>query len=227
VLGLPLTRRLLTRQRERQIKGYFHRHGFKILVSGRLVPGFRTAAYLTAGILKLPPLRLILTDLVAASLSTMVFFGLAYAFAYQIQQGIREVQQWALVGLAVAIVAWILIRFYRAKRRAGQPIGPPVLEDDLDPLSIDTRPGSQTKQSSPTKTEIKIEPEPEVEPKPEPQVDQPAAPPAIDKYLTESSTHPCAPSSLNQNHDGVALDSPPARAVGEPSAEERLGVRQT
>ena len=52
VLSLPLTRRLLTRQREAQIKGYFHRHGFKILVSGRFVPGFRTAAYLTAGILE-------------------------------------------------------------------------------------------------------------------------------------------------------------------------------
>ena len=57
VLSLPLTRRLLTRQREAQIKGYFHRHGFKILVSGRFVPGFRTAAYLTAGILKLPTLE--------------------------------------------------------------------------------------------------------------------------------------------------------------------------
>ena len=41
VLSLPLTRRLLTRQRETQIKGYFHRHGYKILVSGRFVPGFR------------------------------------------------------------------------------------------------------------------------------------------------------------------------------------------
>ena len=64
VLSLPLTRRLLTRQREAQIKGYFHRHGFKILVSGRFVPGFRTAAYLTAGILKLPTLKLLVTDLV-------------------------------------------------------------------------------------------------------------------------------------------------------------------
>ena len=79
VLSLPLTRRFLTRQREAQIKGYFHRHGFKILVSGRLVPGFRTAAYLTAGILKLPTLKLLITDLVAASLSTFLMFGLGYA----------------------------------------------------------------------------------------------------------------------------------------------------
>ncbi len=76
VLSLPLTRRLLTRQREAQIKGYLHRHGFKILVSGRFVPGFRTAAYLTAGILKLPTLKLLLTDLVAASLTTFLMFGL-------------------------------------------------------------------------------------------------------------------------------------------------------
>ena len=75
VLSLPLTRRLLTRQREAQIKGYLHRHGFKILVSGRFVPGFRTAAYLTAGILKLPTLKLLLTDLVAASLTTFLMFA--------------------------------------------------------------------------------------------------------------------------------------------------------
>ena len=86
VLSLPVTRRLLTRQREAQIKGYFHRHGFKILVSGRFVPGFRTAAYLTAGILKLPPLKLLLTDLVAASLSTSLMFGLGLLFAQQIRK---------------------------------------------------------------------------------------------------------------------------------------------
>src|SRR5690606_23310349 len=51
VMSLPLTRRLLTKAREAQIKGYFHRHGFKILILGRFAVGFRTAAYLTAGIL--------------------------------------------------------------------------------------------------------------------------------------------------------------------------------
>ena len=54
VLSLPLTRKFLTKAREAQIKGYFHRHGVKILVLGRFAVGFRTAAYLTAGILRLP-----------------------------------------------------------------------------------------------------------------------------------------------------------------------------
>jgi len=148
VLSLPLTRKLLTRQREAQIKGYFQRHGFKILVSGRFVPGFRTAAYLTAGILKLPPVKLLLTDLVAAALSTLFFFGLGYAFAYQIQQGIREVQQWVLLAVALGVVVWLLIRYYRAKRRSGQVVGPPVLDDDSDLLSIDRLRSAQAEPSA-------------------------------------------------------------------------------
>jgi membrane protein DedA with SNARE-associated domain len=134
VLSLPLTRRLLTRQRETQIKGYFHRHGYKILVSGRFVPGFRTAAYLTAGILKLPFLKLLVTDVVAASLTTLLMFGLGYGFAHKIQSGIREVQQWVLVIVAIGVAIWLLVRYDRARRRSGLPVGPPVMETDDVPL---------------------------------------------------------------------------------------------
>jgi membrane protein DedA with SNARE-associated domain len=142
VLSLPLTRRLLTRQREAQIKGYFHRHGFKILVSGRFVPGFRTAAYLTAGILKLPTLKLLITDVVAASLTTSLMFGLGYAFAHQIQSGIREVQQWVTIILAVGVAAWLYIRYEKARRRSGMPVGPPVLDSDDVPLPADDHRGN-------------------------------------------------------------------------------------
>ncbi len=143
VLSLPLTRRLLTRQREAQIKGYFHRHGFKILVSGRFVPGFRTAAYLTAGILKLPPLKLLVTDLVAVFLSTTTMFGLGLLFAHQIQKGIREVQQWITVIVAVGVGGWLLYRYYRARprRAADRPArpggrrGPPASDGEPHPVA--------------------------------------------------------------------------------------------
>ncbi len=124
VLSFRLAQRFLTRQREAQIKGYFQRHGFKILVSGRFVPGFRTAAYLTAGILKLPPLKLLLTDLVAATLSTSMMFGLGYALSYHIQSGIAEAQKWLLVLLAAGVCGMLLWRYYRA----------PVLDGDDGPL---------------------------------------------------------------------------------------------
>ena len=137
VLSLPLTRRLLTRAREAQIKGYFHRHGFKILVLGRFAVGFRTAAYLTAGILKLPPLKLFLIDLLAASLSTFLMFGLGFIFAQQIQSGIREMQQWFTLALGAGVAIWLSYRFYAGRKRAGLPVGPPVLFGDEPPLPLD------------------------------------------------------------------------------------------
>jgi membrane protein DedA with SNARE-associated domain len=133
VLSLPLTRKFLTKPRETQIKGYFHRHGIKILILGRFAVGFRTAAYLTAGILKLPALKLFLTDLCAATFSTTLMFGVGYIFARQIKMATAEIhrwQHWITLGVALGLGIWLLLRFYKARRRIGQAIGPPVLVDE-------------------------------------------------------------------------------------------------
>jgi membrane protein DedA with SNARE-associated domain len=137
VLSLRWTRKLLTRAREAQIKGYFHRHGFKILILGRFAVGFRTAAYLTAGVLKLPALKLFLTDLFAASLSTLLVFGLGFFFARQIEASFDRAKHWLAASAAVALGVWILYRYYKARRRAGRPVGPPVLVGEDVPLPPD------------------------------------------------------------------------------------------
>jgi membrane protein DedA with SNARE-associated domain len=137
VLSLPPTRKFLTRAREAQIKGYFHRHGFKILILGRFAVGFRTAAYLTAGILKLPMLKLLLTDLLAASLSTLLIFGLGYLFADQIQNSFDKLKHWLTALAGIALAAWLIVRYYKGRRRAGLPVGPPVLVGDEVPLPPD------------------------------------------------------------------------------------------
>jgi membrane protein DedA with SNARE-associated domain len=194
VLRFPLTRRYLTRQREAQIKGYFHRHGFRILVSGRLVPGFRTAAYLTAGILKLPTLRLLLTDLVAVIFSTSLMFGLGYFFADQIQKGVREVQQWLMLLVAVGVGGWILYRYERARRRAGKAVGPPVLDVDEVPL-----PPPDTGGSSPAGSPAAAECPAVVGP----------APPVIEP---DAAAGPAtgAPSGRSESPVDIDLASPPA-----------------
>lgn len=138
VLSFRLTRKFLTRAREEQIKGYFHRHGVKILILGRFAVGFRTAAYLTAGILRLPALKLLLTDLFAVALSTPLMFGLGWVFALQIEAGVHKVQEWLTVGLVSTVVVWLLYREYRSRKRAGLPVGPPVLlEAESEPLPPD------------------------------------------------------------------------------------------
>jgi len=137
VLSLPMTRKLLTLERETQIKGYFHRHGFKILILGRFAVGFRTAAYLTAGILQLPVLRLFLTDVVAASLSTLLMFGLGYIFAHQIESSFDQAKHWLMAIVALVLAIWGLHRFHKGRLRAGLRVGPPVLVSDDTPLPLD------------------------------------------------------------------------------------------
>ena len=136
VLSFRLTRKFLTKARETQIKGYFHRHGIKILILGRFAVGFRTAAYLTAGILKLPALNLFLTDLCAATFSTTLMFGIGYLFAFQIEKATEKIQRWQhgiTWGIAAAVAGWLLHRlykFYKGRQKAGQVVGPPVLVDE-------------------------------------------------------------------------------------------------
>lgn len=137
VLSFRITRRFLSREREAQMRGYFHRHGIRILITGRFVPGFRTAAYLTAGILRLPPLRLFLADLCAATLSTLLMFGLGYYFAQWVETQWKRAQGWAVLVLAVGGVGFLLYRHYKAQKRGGRPVGPPVPVTDEVPVPMD------------------------------------------------------------------------------------------
>jgi membrane protein DedA with SNARE-associated domain len=134
VLSFRLTRKFLTKAREEQIKGYFSRHGLKILIVGRFAVGFRTAAYLTAGILRHPPLKLLITDLFAVMLSTPLMFALGWFFAFQIEAGIREVQHYVAVIVASGLAVWVIVRYVRARKRGGKPVGPPVFEGSEVPV---------------------------------------------------------------------------------------------
>ncbi|MDB5350799.1 MAG: Inner rane protein [Planctomycetota bacterium] len=137
VLSFRLTRRFLSREREAQIKGYFHRHGIRILIAGRFVPGFRTAAYLTAGILRLPPMRLFLADLCAVTLSTLLMFGLGYFFTQWVETQWKHAQGYGIVALGIGVIGFLLYRHYKAQKRGGGVVGPPVPIEDVVPVPVD------------------------------------------------------------------------------------------
>ena len=137
VLSFPLTRRFLSREREAQLKGYFHRHGIRILITGRFVPGFRTAAYLTAGILRLPPLKLFIADFCAASVSTLLMFGAGFFFTHWIETHWKQAQGYAVVAAGLGLAGFLLHRHFKAQRRGGRPVGPPVPVTDEVPVPVD------------------------------------------------------------------------------------------
>jgi membrane protein DedA with SNARE-associated domain len=120
ILQWSTVRRILTPAREARVMDAYHRHGLKFVVLARLVMGLRAAAFLTAGLVRLPFPRFLLVDLAAVLVSVPLSFGVAYAVADSVAVAlarVRELQLW-VAGLALLVAAgWLIVR--RRRRRRG------------------------------------------------------------------------------------------------------------
>jgi membrane protein DedA with SNARE-associated domain len=97
----------------------YHRHGLKFVLMARLVMGLRAAAFLTAGLVRVPFPRFLLVDVAAVLVSVPLAFGLAYAVADSIAVAlvrVHEMQLW--IGGAVLLVAagWVFVWWRRRWR---------------------------------------------------------------------------------------------------------------
>jgi membrane protein DedA with SNARE-associated domain len=119
ILQWPAARRILTPAREARVMEAYHRHGLKFVVLARLVMGLRAAAFLTAGLVRVPFPRFLLVDLAAVLLSVPLSFGVAYALADSVAAAlarVRELQLW-IAGLGLLIGAgWIIAHLRRRQR---------------------------------------------------------------------------------------------------------------
>jgi membrane protein DedA with SNARE-associated domain len=120
ILDWRVVRHVLTPEREERFKAAYHRHGVKIVFIARHVMGLRAAAFLTAGIVRLPFLRFLAVDTAAALIGVPVSFALAFVFTDQLQRlvtDIHRIERWAtLVGL-LGLAAWLGVLAYRRARR--------------------------------------------------------------------------------------------------------------
>ena len=120
VLGWRVVRRVLTPPRVEWLETAYREHAMKTVAMARHVTGLRAAAFLTAGIARVPFWKFILADAAAAAVSVPLAFGLAYFFTHQIGAILADVQcveRWlALVGL-VAVAGALVVYAARWNRR--------------------------------------------------------------------------------------------------------------
>jgi len=83
ILDWAIVRRVLTKRREHALLGAYRRHAAKTVVTARHVMGLRAAAFLTAGIARVPFWKFILVDAATALLGVPTGFALAYFFTDQ------------------------------------------------------------------------------------------------------------------------------------------------
>jgi membrane protein DedA with SNARE-associated domain len=120
LLRWRLVRHVLTRARADWLKAAYREHAMKTVAMARHVTGLRAAAFLTAGIARVPFWKFILADAGAAAVTVPLAFGLAYFFTHQINAilaDVHRVERWlALAGL-VAVAGALVVYSVRGNRR--------------------------------------------------------------------------------------------------------------
>jgi membrane protein DedA with SNARE-associated domain len=111
---------VLTTPRAEWLKAAYHSHTVKTIVIARHVAGLRAAAFLTAGIARVPFWRFILADAGAAVVSVPFVFGLAYFFTDQvgaILADVQRVERWIALAALLVLAGAVVFHVVRWNRR--------------------------------------------------------------------------------------------------------------
>jgi membrane protein DedA with SNARE-associated domain len=95
----------------------------KTVVTARHVMGLRAAAFLTAGIARVPFWKFVVADAGAAVLGIPLGFGLAYFFTDQIKAVMADVhraERWLGLAVLLALAAILAVAVWRWNRRVGR-----------------------------------------------------------------------------------------------------------
>ena len=123
ILDWRVVRHILTREREERFKSEYRRHGMKIVFAARHVAGIRAAAFLTAGIARVPFPQFIAVDTAAALLGVPFSFALAFFFADQLEwvlADVRRIERWLVVAGLVLVAGWLAVLALRRARRVAE-----------------------------------------------------------------------------------------------------------
>jgi membrane protein DedA with SNARE-associated domain len=118
--------RIVTPEKRARVEGLFARHGQKIVMLARFLPGVRAVTYFTAGSARMSYLRFIMFDGLAALASAPLITYLGFRFGAEldlVKDKVRDGQLAVIGALAAGVVGYLLFRRWRARREqaAAQP----------------------------------------------------------------------------------------------------------
>ncbi len=120
VLDLRPVRHILDRTRRQKLAAAYRKNGLIIVFAARHVMGLRAAAFLTAGIARIPFWKFLAADAAAAGISVPLGFGLAYVFADRVHKllaNVHRVDGWITLLALLAVAGWAGFVIWRRSRR--------------------------------------------------------------------------------------------------------------
>ncbi len=111
---------MVTPEKRRRVEELFRRHGEKIVMVARFLPGVRAVTYFTAGSARMRYSRFILWDGIAALGSAPLFVYLGYRFGDELERLVRAVRHGetaAIVGILIAGLVFIVVRQIKASKQ--------------------------------------------------------------------------------------------------------------
>jgi membrane protein DedA with SNARE-associated domain len=121
-----LVRRVMSEEREEQLRGHFARHGFWTIVVGRHTPGLRAPIFFLSGASGVGFWKFLIADVLSAAVTVPLVVTLGYFFGEHLND-IRRLLHKVEWGVAVAAVLAVItyLTFRRRRRRRLQRIAPP------------------------------------------------------------------------------------------------------
>jgi membrane protein DedA with SNARE-associated domain len=148
--------RFLTPEKLRQIQHNFHRYGIKILLFVRWVPGIRSPLFLTAGTMRLPVVRFVIADAVAAAAGHTVLFLLSYKFTdsftelyHHVQGDIKRLEPLLILLPILAVGIYLLIHFLRKPVPTADPEELPIVGSQVAAKLESPEPAGALKETAP------------------------------------------------------------------------------
>ena len=124
VLELRMVARFLSVERRKTLEASYRRYGMLIVFAARHVVGLRAAAFVTAGVVRLPFWKFAVADGVAIGYGIPLNFAIAYFFTahlHAILSDLRRIESWIALALLVGVAAWVSIVLRRRSHRLLSP----------------------------------------------------------------------------------------------------------
>ena len=161
LLGHRWLARYFTRDKLERIERNFHRYGIKVLLFVRWIPGIRSPLFLAAGTMRLPLLRFIVADTIAAFAGHTLVFFLGFWFYDSVKALFERVEGdvsrvrpiLILVGI-LALALYLVIHFLRKPVSTADPeelplIGHQVAVKIENPVPPPEAPPAEPKEAAP------------------------------------------------------------------------------